>query len=317
MATEAQQWEHHLLAMAQEGLIQPSIHKSLPADSEAFLAQAYAECALITRRHSRTFYLASALLPKPKRNAARALYAFARISDDIVDQPGPDPIAKLMSWRKIALDPNPAPYRMVPLAWADARRRFKIPVRFAEQLINGIARDIHQPRYENFTELAIYCYGVASTVGLMSMHITGYSGPEAVPYAIRLGVALQLTNILRDVAEDWQRGRLYLPLEEMQAFGLTSETVARGENTPAWRKFMRFQIDRVRRLYKTSLSGVKYLDPDGRFAIAAAGELYQGILDDIEAFNYDVFSRRAYLSTAQKIKRLPGIWMRSRSGSYD
>lgn len=317
MAIEAHHWEHHLLAMAQEGLLQPSVSHSLPAGSEVRLAQAYAECALITRKHSRTFYLASSLLPKSKRDAARALYAFARISDDIVDQPGPDPIAKLMSWRNIALDPDPPPYLLVPLAWADARRRFKIPVRFAEQLINGIARDIHQPRYENFTDLAIYCYGVASTVGLMSMHITGYSGSEAVPYAIRLGVALQLTNILRDVAEDWQRGRLYLPMEEMQAFGLTSDAVARGEITPAWRKFMRFQIDRARRLYKTALSGVRYLDPDGRFAIAAAGELYQGILDNIEACDYDVFSRRAYLSTSQKIKRLPGIWLRSRSGRYD
>lgn len=316
MAVEAHQWEHRLLAMAQEGFLQPPASGNYAADNEAALEQAYAKCTHITRTHSRTFYLASALLPEPKRNASRALYAFARISDDIVDRPGADPITSLMNWRKIALKLNPAPDELVPLAWADARIRFNIPDRFAEQLINGIARDVQQSRYGNFAELATYCYGVACTVGLMSMHITGYSGPEAVPYAIRLGVALQLTNILRDVGEDWQHGRVYLPQDEMNAFGVSEENIASSENTPAWRDFMRFQIDRVRHLYATALPGVKFIDPDGRFAIAAAGELYQGILDDIEAANYDVFSRRAYLSTSQKLRRLPGIWLRARSGSY-
>lgn len=148
------------------------------------------------------------------------------------------------------------------------------------------------------------------------MHITGFKNSAAVPYAIRLGVALQLTNILRDIAEDWKNGRLYLPKDELDGFNITLEEISFGVLTNKWREFMRFQIDRVRHLYKTAFPGISLLENDGRFAIAAAGELYQGILDEIEANDYDVFSKRAYLTRSSKFIRLPGIWMRSRTLSY-
>ena len=150
----------------------------------------------------------------------------------------------------------------------------------------------------------------------MTMHIVGYSSKEAIPYAVKLGVALQLTNILRDVAEDWQKGRLYLPQEELAAFGLTEVDIQNGRVDERWRAFMRFQISRARQLYAEALPGIKMLGKSGRFAIGAAAELYQGILDDIEANNYDVFSRRAYVSDWNKLTRLPGIWWRTRFGKY-
>jgi phytoene synthase len=183
-----------------------------------------------------------------------------------------------------------------------------VPVRYGEQLIDGVARDLTQSRYQTFEELAAYCYAVASTVGLMSMHVIGYAGAHAIPYAIKLGVALQLTNILRDVGEDWQAGRLYLPHEDLAQFGLQEEDIARGEVTDNWRAFMRYQIARNRLLYAEAAPGIALLDRDGRFAIGAAAGLYQGILQDIEAHDYDVFSRRAFVSKWGKLRRLPGIW---------
>jgi phytoene synthase len=175
-----------------------------------------------------------------------------------------------------------------------------------------VARDLRQKRYQTFEELTAYAYGVASTVGLMSMHIIGYSGAEALPYAIKLGVALQITNILRDVGEDWRAGRIYLPLEELAAFGLTDADVAAGRVDERWRSLMRFQIARNRRLYAEAMPGIKMLNSDGRFAVAAAGELYRAILGEIEAHDYDVFDRRAHVGAWGKLRRLPGIWWRSR-----
>jgi len=152
---------------------------------------------------------------------------------------------------------------------------------------------------------------VASTVGLMSMHIVGFKDQSAIPYAVKLGVALQLTNILRDVAEDWQNGRLYLPLHELKAFSLSEADIAAGTNDHRWKAFMAFQIRRARKLYDEALPGIALLDRRGRLAVAAAAELYRAILDDIEAHDYDVFTRRAHISKSQKLLRLPGIWFRA------
>jgi phytoene synthase len=146
----------------------------------------------------------------------------------------------------------------------------------------------------------------------MAMHIVGFSGEDALPYAVRLGVALQLTNILRDVAEDWHNGRLYLPQDELAQFNLSEADIERGIVTDNWREFMAFQIERTHRLYDQSLNGIAILEPDGRFAIAAAAELYRAILTDIENNDYDVFSRRAHINTMGKLRRLPAIWWRSR-----
>lgn len=303
-------WEQRLMTWAEQAQQTAVPHTSHSADRKR-LADAYHACAALTYQHSRTFFLASALLPREKRNAARALYAFCRISDNIVDHPRSDPQIELEAWRRDALSSHAFDNPFI-LAWADARERFGIPAGYAEQLIDGVKRDLSQTRYSTFAELSEYAYGVASTVGLMTMHIVGFSGEEAISYAVRLGVALQLTNILRDVAEDWRAGRVYLPQDEMREFGVTEADIAAGQVTDRWRRFMRYQIQHNRALYQSSWSGIGLLDRDGRFAIAAAGKLYDAILTDIERHDYDVFSRRAHLGTLGKISHLPAIWLLSR-----
>ena len=321
MTVQLQQyaWETTLLGWAQNARDSHVPCERVRADSE-LLEAAYHHCEAITNIHSRTFFLASALLPPEKRRAARALYAFCRVTDDLVDRAAgslEDTLAELDAWRERALDPHPPADQPVALAWADARARYGIPVGYAEQLIDGVARDLTFKRYRTFDELAAYSYGVASTVGLMAMHIIGYGGEQALPYAVKLGVALQVTNILRDVAEDYRAGRVYLPAEELEHFDLTDADLQRGRVDHRWRAFMRFQIERNRRLYAEALPGIAALQSEGRFAIAAAAELYRAILTDIEANDYDVFSRRAHISTKGKVARLPKIWWRSRTVTLD
>lgn len=305
------EWEKPLLSMATEaGTSAP--HPEYQTHHTELLEWAYAYCARVTSLHSRSFFLASRLLPQEKRQAVRALYTFCRTTDDIVDHPAEDVAGRLSAWRRRALNWDPASHDLVPIAWANTCSRYRIPKQYAEQLISGVARDLHQTRYETFADLASYCYGVASTVGLMSMHIIGFHSDEAIPYAIRLGVALQLTNILRDVGEDWQRGRFYLPLQELKAFGLSEEDVHRGVVTDTWRAFMKFQIARTRQLYEEAWPGIGLLALEGRLAIAAAADFYAAILNDIEAHDYDVFSRRAYVSGWGKVRRIPALYWRTR-----
>ncbi len=312
MQAQIHAWEPMLLSMAHEA---HAAHREGMAQVEVDrrdLDRAYEHCDALTALHSRSFYVASGLLPREKRRAVRALYAFCRVTDDIVDSGDADAASVLAAWQARTAATWPSHDDLVALAWADARAKFNVPQRYAEQLIAGVAQDLHKTRYESFDELAAYSYGVASTVGLMSMHIIGFSSPEAIRYAIKLGVALQMTNILRDVGEDWRRGRVYLPAEDLRRFGLSAEDIAAGRVTSNWRRFMRSQIERNRQLYAEALPGIALLDADGRFAIAAAADLYRAILDGVEANDYDVFSRRAHTSTIGKVLRLPRIWLQSK-----
>jgi phytoene synthase len=304
----ATHWEDRLIDEATAALSDRQRRSAAPPETPA-LAAAYKACAAITSANSRTFYLASALLPRRKCRAMRALYAYCRTTDDIVDRPGPDAPQELEQWRRLTLDDRRAGDDPVGLAWAHIQAEYRIPLAYAERLIEGAQQDLRRGRYATFADLAEYCYSVASTVGLMAMHITGFSGPQAVPYAVRLGVALQMTNILRDVAEDWSRGRLYLPLDELASFGLEAADVAEGVVDDRWRAFMRLQIDRNRQLYDRAVPGISLLHRDGQVAVAAAAQLYAAILDDIEAHDYDVFNRRAHLSGCAKLRRLPGVWL--------
>lgn len=315
MTLQIQSWENTLLARAQEALQQNNhFERQVVHMDQHALAVAYDHCTRITRYHSKTFFMASSLLPYEKQQATRALYAFCRITDDIVD--GTNSVeerqAQLAAWRQTVMNPHPTSDSPVALAWADARARYNIPRGYAEQLIDGVARDLTQTRYETFEDLASYSYGVASTVGLMAMHIIGFQSADAIPYAVRLGVALQLTNILRDVAEDWRGGRIYLPLDELHAFNLSEDSLNAGVVDENWRAFVRYQIQRANTLYDESWRGISMLHPDGRFAIAAAADLYRAILKDIECNDCDVFTRRAHVSNWGKVRRLPNIWWRSR-----
>ncbi len=209
MTLKSHSWEHPLLSLAHEAWHSASTPPVLPIQNEAELVRAYDHCEGLTAIHSRSFHMASRLLPADKQRAVRALYAFCRVTDDLVDEVPIDGRrdvdavrTALDDWRRRALSPDAQIDDPVVAAWTDTRARYHIPQRYAEQLIAGVAHDLDRYRYDTFEELSAYCYGVASTVGLMSMCIIGFQGQQAIPYAVKLGVALQMTNILRDVAED-------------------------------------------------------------------------------------------------------------------
>src|SRR5688500_2665704 len=220
-------WESTLYSLAHEAT-HPAVPRTPVQISDAgVLDQAYARCEAIIAEHGKTFNMASSLLPRPKRRAIRALYAFCRVADNIVDY-SDDFLdvreAKLAAWRYRSVTASPPHDDLVALAWAETRLLYNIPYRYCEQLIDGVASDLHQHRYESFDELTTYAYSVASTVGLMMLRIIGtapgFTEEDAVPYAIKMGLALQITNILRDVGEDRRAGRVYLPSNELQAWGL-------------------------------------------------------------------------------------------------
>lgn len=313
MTLQPATWENQLLVKAYEAFITPTINIKVSSCDDV-LTGAYQYCASITQYSSHTFYLASLLLPAQKQRAVQALYAFCRSTDDLIDKTRGLSHAEEVfdAWSQRLNNVHPAANDPVPLAWADVQAKYHIPRGYADQLIKGVSQDKTPKRYQTFDELAEYCYEVASTVGLMAMYIIGFESRDALPYAVKLGIGLQLTNILRDVGEDLRAGRLYLPLDELNQFGLTEQDVMAHTNDHRWKKFMRFQIERVHRLYEEAAPGIALLNKEGRFAIAAATELYRAILSDIEAHHYDVFTRRAYIGTLGKMGRLPRIWWNSR-----
>jgi 15-cis-phytoene synthase len=280
------------------------------------LQDAFRLCAEITRQHSKSFFFSSAFLPREKRVAIRAFYAFCRTTDDMVDQAGQRSPEALARWREASRLPADQQSDPVLFAWATIRDHYQVPQRYVEALIDGCEMDLSVTRYKTWEELRHYCYCVASTVGLVSMHIigvrSGVTFEQAAPYAIALGEAMQLTNILRDVGEDWARGRVYLPLEDLNRFGYTERDLEQHTVTPGFKQLMRFEMDRADALYDEGSRGIAQLNPEGRFAVAAAGRLYRGILGKIHLNDYDVYRHRAHLTRGDKVRQLPGIYMQVR-----
>ena len=298
---------HSFLANETRVLSEPSLH-----DSRVTLDQAYAVSRQITREYSKSFYLSSLLLPSHKRQAIHALYGFCRVSDNIVDHGDSNALEELARWRHAAFRPLPEQQDPVLMAWADVRERYHVPRRYAEELLDGMAMDLTLRTYQTWEELSHYCYCVASTVGLMSMHITGFNHPEAFDYAVKLGIALQLTNILRDVGEDASRGRVYLPLEDIEHFGLTYAHFCHGQVDERFVRLLDFEIERAERLYNEAWPGIGLLSPDSRLSVATAAIVYRGILNKIRQNRYDVFNQRAHLGLGAKLVQLPRVWWRVR-----
>ena len=275
---------------------------------------------MVARRHARTFTLASRFLPPAKRRAAHAVYAFCRTADDIVDlaAPGDDSAAALARYRgrlDAALhgDPDDAVFRELARAVDD----FGIPGATLHDLLRGIGRDLEPESYASWHALASYCEGVASTVGEMCAHVFGVEGgtssvAAAIRYARTLGVAMQLTNILRDVGEDAARGRCYLPDDELAAFGLTRQEVLAGAvelpGDERWRPLMAFQIGRARALYEAAVPGIALLAQDARRCAAACALGYAAILDAIETRSYDTITQRARVGTTARVALLWRVW---------
>ena len=262
-------------------------------------------CAAIARSHGRTFFLASHCLPPDRRRAIHATYAYCRIADDIADLSADAASAALAldAWeRQLA-----APTHPVAVAFAAARAQYGVPVAPARDLITGVRMDLGPCRFATWDELRRYCYHVAGTVGLMVAPILGCQDEAALPHAVDLGIAMQLTNILRDVGEDARRGRLYLPLDELAAFGCDPEAILRGRPSGRFRDLLAFQVARARDLYADARRGIPALSPAGRLTTLAASELYATILTAIEERDYDVFGARAYVPNGRKLGALPGV----------
>ena len=262
------------------------------------------------RVHSKTFFFATALLPRLERRAVRALYAFCRATDDLVDVDKASP-EQVEEWRtKVKLSPEKQTEPIL-YTWALSRHHFDINPRYEDELITGVKFDISPRIYSTWEDLEVYCYHVASTVGLLSIPIVGLrKGVEfdqASPYAIKLGIALQLTNILRDIGEDAQRGQVYLPESDLAMFDLTRADILAGVNDERFHALMKFEIERARRLFAEALPGIPMLSFSGRLAVGAAALLYRAILDEIEAIRYRVFHFRAHTTGRKKLTMLPEI----------
>jgi phytoene synthase len=282
----------------------------------------YRECAALTREKSKSFYLALSFLPEPKRSSAFALYDFCRFVDDLVDERGGRPAVQVrreleMLARMVrALEAGMAPEEPRWSALHDTVQRHRIPVGPMLELIEGVSLDLEPQVLEHTGELMNYCYLVAGVVGLMMCSALG-ARPEERQSAIALGIGMQLTNVLRDVAEDLSRGRVYLPANELAAYGLKRSDLERGVVTPEWRRFMAFQVERARRHYAEGDRAIACFPDDGsRLSMRLCQRVYGGILDVIERRDYDVFSRRAVVSGGGKMsivfKTLAREWLAGR-----
>lgn len=266
---------------------------------------AYDYCQALTKREAKNFYYGFMLLPARQRQAIYAAYAFARQCDDIVDAGLPVDVAsrRLTDYRQsLARCLEGRPEGPVFLALSDAIQRYEIPAAYFHSLIDGVETDLTVRRYATFDELKRYCYLVASVVGLISIEIFGYRGGEtARERAGDLGIALQLTNILRDVQEDLQRDRVYLPKEDFDRLGYGEEQLRAGATGEAFRQLMAFQVARAREYYESGRGLFPYLPRRARACVGVMASIYRTILDDIERRPETVLERRLSLSAGQKL----------------
>ncbi len=269
------------------------------------LEAAYDYCQQVTRREARNFYYGFMLLPNGQRRAIYTAYAFARGCDDIADAglPADEARSQLADYRR-SLEECLAgrPQGRVFEALQRTVERYGVTPHYLFDLISGVEMDLTRSRYETFEELKDYCYHVASVVGLISIEIFGYAGgEEARGYAADLGIALQLTNILRDVQEDAGRGRIYLPLDELEWFGYSEAQLVAGASTLEFRQLIAFQADRARRYYAQGRKLLPFLPARARACVGVMAGIYQTILDDIERDPGVIFRRRVSLSAGQKL----------------
>jgi phytoene synthase len=244
------------------------------------------------------------MLPLQRRRAVLAAYAYCRIADDIVDRAVGEGSASaresLAAWMRQLHEPR----HPVAVAFAHTRQLYNIPAQPILDLLAGVEMDLTTTRYQDWDALHVYCYRVAGTVGLIVAPIFGCEDEGALQHAADLGIAMQLTNILRDVREDAEMGRLYLPLNEIQAFGVDPDAIMAGQPGPGFADLMAFQVSRARALYTSARIGIPALIPSGRMATLAASHLYARILNEIEAVDFDVCSGRVYVGKAGKAASL-------------
>ena len=275
---------------------------------------AYEQCRLITKREAKNFYYAFITLPRGKRNAIYATYAFCRLCDDAADEDNPaNEKLQILEELREKLSTAYSAHAVGPVftALADAADIFDIPEEYFQEVVSGVKTDLTKSRYQDFGELQTYCYQVASVVGLICIQIFGYSHARAKEYAIDLGLAMQLTNILRDIQEDLDRDRIYLPLDEMRRFGYSVEELKAGVVNQPFQELMKFQADRARKHFDSGFELLPFLSARSRACPAVLGQIYSHILDRIEAKDFNVFNGRVSLSKREKYLVTAQTWMKS------
>lgn len=294
------------------------------------IEKAYEYCKKVTKLHAKSFFFAAKFLPKHKQKAVYPIYAFCRHVDDEIDEIGEGDQQKAIEtvekWkanlnqvyqsRKIEITKS-KDQELVFDAWSDLLQTYKIPQNLPLELIEGVLMDTTIKRYETFDELYVYCYRVASTVGLMSSEILGYSDKIALEYAEAMGIGMQLTNILRDIKEDAAIGRIYLPQEDLRKFNITEAQIFAGVFDENFEKLMKFQVARARKYYLKGEQGIPLLEKDSRFTVLLASRIYAKILDEIEKQNYNIFTKRAHTTKSQKMFSIPKIWLEAKKMRSD
>jgi 15-cis-phytoene synthase len=313
--------------------VQPAAPVSWTATAPQ-LAMAYSVCRGITRTAAKNFYYAFLLLPRRKRESLCAVYAFMRRCDDITDDPTltlPERRRKLDQWLgglHLAQQNHPTDDPIF-LALTDTQRRYQIPAGLLDDLAMGTAMDIQQVsfeesedeplfalqpslvRYRTFEELRVYCYRVASVVGLVCIHVFGYRDPQAEPLAERCGLAFQLTNIIRDVKEDAALGRVYLPAEDLAKFGLSAEDLLAAPDPARLRPLLSMEADRASEFYQAGDELIPYVAEDSQPALWVLINIYRRLLEKIAERQYDVFTAKVSLTVSEKLRILgKGFWQR-------
>ena len=286
------------------------------AATQPDLDAAYDLCRRITKAEAKNFYYAFRTLPAVKRRAIYAAYAFCRLCDDISDEdmPREKRLERFRGVREALVQARQGRFdKPVFTALGDAATRFGIPWEHFDEILDGVEMDLDISRYEMFDDLREYCHKVASVVGLVSIRIFGHNEhPEVETYAVDLGLAMQLTNILRDIKEDAGRDRIYIPQDELRRFDVSETDLTNGVVNGPFRELMRFQVGRAREFFDSGRKLIPLLEPDARACTAVLIGVYSSLLDRIEAADYDVFSQRVSLGTGQKLVTMAKLWAMSR-----
>jgi len=285
------------------------------------LRESYKECKRLNSLHGKTYYLATLLLPKSKRPHVHALYGFARYADEIVDDltstlTHQEKGDALQRWSEQLLQDisNGRSNDHVGRALVDTVQRFNIPIAYFEAFLHSMAMDLTVTQYETYDDLLEYVYGSAAVIGLQMVHVLGTAEgktSEALVPAEKLGIAFQLANFIRDVGEDLERGRVYLPMAELRSYGVSRDMLERRALTPQIIEALKFQIGRVRDLQNEANLGINLLSPDSQACIRAASELYCGIVDEVEKIDYQVFTTRAKTSTWRRARVALPAWFQA------
>jgi len=278
------------------------------------LKEGYHTASAITKRYAKSFYLSSCFLPPDKKYALFCIYAICRLSDEAVDSSAEPGRVHTLERLKEKIDLAYAAGDLndnLLLSFREAVKRYAIPKKYFEELISGMYLDLAKNRYQNFQELYEYCYKVAGVIGLTASRVFGLRDPLAEKHAVSLGIAMQLTNILRDISEDYRRGRIYLPQDELSSHGVNEMDIASGRLSPNFKTLLKFQIERARKYYRDSEAGISMItDRRCRLTASAIKEFYSAILRAIEKNGYDVFSRRASAGRLKKILIISALAMK-------